>query len=167
MTRSRPADAALARLRSEIVRDRVVLDALADLVLNAAPALVGPHPERRDVSSVGLDLHRWYTGLEALVERVERAFATLPTAAERWHQELLEGACLDIAGVRPAPLPAEALTDLLDVLRFRHFLRHAYIVELDPRRLSEVIASLARARRLVARSLDAFDAFLARASTPA
>lgn len=160
MTSADRAEVALARLSSELNRDRAAMDSLAKIISDSAVALTREPVDRRDLSTLGLDVHRWYTGLEALLERVDRTFGSLPSSTERWHQELLEGACLDIPGVRPAIVPSAALTDLMDVLRFRHFLRHAYGVELDPQRLSEVVAALIRARPRVSQQLDAFQAFL-------
>jgi len=47
--------------------------------------------------------------------------------------------------VRPALIPPEGVVDWDAVLRFRHFLRHAYVIALDPEKLQTNVARLERA----------------------
>jgi len=58
---------------------------------------------------------------------------------------LLADAALAIPGLRPALFPPDVLPDWDAALRFRHFLRHAYVVTLDPERLRANVARLAQA----------------------
>ena len=161
MKRGRLNSTGLARLRSEIARDIQALRDLANFIVQASPALAEHTPERRDLSSVALDLHRWYTALESLVERVERFFGLLPPGGDRWHQDLLEGAFLDIADVRPAVLPNSQKADLMDLLRFRHFLRHAYASVLDPGRMADLVAAFERVLAPVLAHLEGFERVVA------
>ena len=60
-----------------------------------------------------------------------------------------------IPGVRPALFPPEVLSDWDATLRFRHFLRHAYVVTLAPERLRVNVARLAQAAGATDPWLDA------------
>lgn len=151
---------ALVRLESEVQRDLESLRLLESQVLALRPAIEVEAPDRRDLSTVALDVHRWYTALESLIERVERVLGALPISSERRHRELLEGATLELQGARPALLPRELLPDLLDLLGFRHFLRHAYVVELDPERLRVVVVRFERTAPRVVESLVRFAGWL-------
>lgn len=94
-----------------------------------------------------------------MLERIERTFGTLPTGAD-WHTDLLQGATVEIPEIRPAPLPPSQLAPLRELLKFRHFLRHAYAVELDGVRLRVLADSLKGTRRPVGEALVAFGAAL-------
>jgi len=56
-----------------------------------------------------------------------------------WHHTLLVRATRPGPG-RPPAIRAETRTRLEDLLRFRHFLRHAYAVELDWGKMSPLVA---------------------------
>lgn len=130
----------LRLLAAEIRRDADVLDRVGAAIDKDAVALVD-HPDERPLAAVlAVDLHRWYTGFEAVIERVERFFDLVPSGAE-WHGELLSGALLDVPGVRPPIMNASREAGLRDLLRFRHFFRHAYVVELDSTKLVAVAGS--------------------------
>jgi hypothetical protein len=68
---------------------------------------------------------------------------------------------LDIPGVRPAVLSAQALAALLPVLGFRHFFRRAYAATFEPARLRVVAEDMVRAASLLGADLDRFDCALA------
>jgi hypothetical protein len=63
--------------------------------------------------------------------------------------------------LRPPILPGELLPDLLALLSFRHFFRHAYVVELDAERLVELLDRLHRIATTVDAALAHFDTYLA------
>ena len=50
-----------------------------------------------------------------------------------------------VPGLRPSLFPAQVEGDWDELRRFRHFLRHAYPLELDPKRLSHNVERLALA----------------------
>ena len=58
---------------------------------------------------------------------------------------LLADAAMDLRGLRPSLFPVQVEGDWDELRRFRHFLRHAYPLELDPQRLSQNVERLARA----------------------
>ena len=49
---------------------------------------------------------------------------------------LIERVTLDLKGIRPAFLPADAVRDVRELKGFRHLFRHAYDLDLDPVRVT-------------------------------
>lgn len=104
--------------------------------------------------------HHAYSALESILERTARTLeGGLPDATD-WHRELLTGAFLDLVGVRPPILSAEVSAAMHDLRGFRHFVRHAYEGNLDPRQLTALQARIREFRATLAADLDRFDAFL-------
>lgn len=104
------------------------------------PARGGP-----EAAWVALSLDHAYSGFEALLVRLERGLSLPERSGAAWHRALLLDASRPIAGLRPAVVPPAVLDDWLDVLGFRHFLRHAYRAELDAARLAVLVERLAKA----------------------
>lgn len=61
-------------------------------------------------------------------------------------------------------LPEAELNRLMALLSFRHFFRHASVVDLDPARLRENGQLLLHAEPAIGLALDAFDRFLDQAA---
>lgn len=108
-------------------------------------------------------LHAWFTALESALERVGRTLDRTVPAGPRSHVTLLAQCAVEVPGVRPALYAAEHLRDLEELLKFRHFFRHAYDVQLDPVLLEAEARRVARLHPQLSASLDAFDQFLAKA----
>ncbi len=94
---------------------------------------------------VALSLDHAYQAFETMLIRAERALGLAPRSGGEWHRAALADAALELPGVRPAIVPLEVERDWDEVRRFRHFLRHAYTVELDAVRLVKVVDHLERA----------------------
>jgi hypothetical protein len=77
--------------------------------------------------------------------RIERALGLAERAGGTWYTALLGDAALVIPGLRPALFPPATLADWDAVLRFRHFLRHAYVVDLDAEKLAQNVGRLEKA----------------------
>jgi hypothetical protein len=145
----------LVRLAGELEADIVVLSRLAGQCLGARGELERGQRDRGLLAAVAVDLHRYYTGVENALERIERTLAAPPPYGPTWHRDLLWGATRPLGDARPAVLDAATATALDPVLAFRHFFRHAYAVELDPLRLANVVGSLCTAHPLVERDMRA------------
>jgi hypothetical protein len=148
----------LARLAAEILADAEVLDGVVQAVVGARPRLRAP--DRAVLAMVAVDLHRWFTAVENVVERAERLVGALPAAGPSWHKDLLQGATLELPQVRPAILPARLLGDLEALLAFRHSFRHAYAVEFDAARLDDLAGRLERAHAPLAADHRGFATWL-------
>lgn len=74
----------------------------------------------------------------------------------RYHAELLKRMIVTIRGVRPAFLSEESFR-LLDNLRaFRHLLRHAYMYDLDEKKVRLVLGDARRLGKIYKRDVKAF-----------
>lgn len=140
---------------------RMDLDAAARgrLVEEIARYAAEEDPDRPVLALVAVDLDRFYTSLEATFEAVARwVDGDLPTGGG-WHQELLErmGQPRD---ARPAVLTQNTTGYLLPLMRFRHFLRHAYAVDFDWLKLRPLARSLGTANNLLAADLAKFRRFV-------
>ena len=97
---------------------------------------------------MALALDHAYQAFETLLVRLEEALGLPRRAGANWYSQLLDDAQLDLAGVRPPLLTPEAMRSWRELLKFRHFLRHAYRVDLDP-------AAVAENRRHLESAVDA------------
>jgi len=84
-----------------------------------------------------MSLHHAYQVFESLLERMARALGMALPSGERSHQDLLDEACADLPGLRPALVPEAARHAWQELLRFRRFFRHAYHADLNPVELSK------------------------------
>ena len=162
------AAAALARLRAEIRDDRAAMTRRRDDLEEADRRLETSPRDPAAIALAAWALHGWYTALESLLERVARQLDAAVPTGDRWHRELLVQATVEVPGVRPAVLPAETRSALVELLGLRHFLRHAYGADLDPARLAAQAARLRAISADIDAALERFDAFLAsaQAATP-
>jgi hypothetical protein len=159
------ARATLARLRAEIGVDRT---ALAARQAEAAEVLAGwgrEPPDKAQLALAAVALHGWYTGLETVCERVARDIDGDVPRGDSSHRTLLSQAMTELDGLRPAVIPRELEPDLLELLAFRHFFRHAYAVDVDPDKVQPHLRRLGRLATEVDSALEDFDRFLAAAAS--
>lgn len=154
---ARHSVAVLTRLRQELSEDREAMSVRLAELHEAGSRL----DERPWASHAAVALHGWYTALESALERVVRTLDGDVPRGERWHRDLLSQVTVEVQGVRPAVLPRALLPELLELLGFRHFFRHAYCVAFEPDKLGAELERLRRIGPEVDRALDALDAYLA------
>lgn len=146
----------VARLLRESAQDLDAMDAraeeLAGLSKELSPAVA---PDRRSVLAVAVNLHGYYTAMETLFERVARLLDDRLPAGATWHSELLEQMQAEVPGLRPLVLPQEAVADVHDLRRFRHFFRNAYTMAFDPPVLLEHARRVQRVHPILRRSITA------------
>ncbi len=152
--------AELARLRREIGEDHKAWRARAAELREAAGHLVRDGVERPWLAFAAVALHGWYTALESILERVARVLDQEVPQGVSSHRDLLSQAMCELPGVRPAVLPSPLQVDLLALLAFRHFFRHAYAVDLDAEKLRREVERAARIEHDVDLALATFDAAL-------
>ena len=107
-------------------------------------------------------LHHYYCAVESCLERIVRTFEGMVSEGPDWHRELLHVATLEIPQVRPPVLRADTEAALSHLLRFRHFLRHAYSAKLQMDRMRELAELLVHASVEVDRDLTDFRDYLLR-----
>ncbi len=126
-----PADARAAVAVAECRRDWATLKTHLSRA-RAADPFQGEAPS----ALVALSLDHAYQAFESILVRLERAAGLPERTGANWHTSILADAAMAISGLRPPIFPAEVHEDWDALLRFRHFLRHAYVVNLDPGRLA-------------------------------
>ena len=153
------SDVDLPRLLRSLL-EKLALDRAAGVRrLGEIEAVVGTAapqgPSIEGVALVALALDRYYCSLESSFEAILRVFdADVPSGPD-WHRLVLARVAQP-APTRPAVLRAETAACLTELLRFRHFLRHGYAVELDWARLEPLAAAHARVHARVVADLAAF-----------
>ena len=151
-----PVREALEDLLQRIDLDRAARQRLVDEVRTYFP---DDEPDRPVVALMAVDLDRYYTCLEATLETVIRVLdGVVPSGAE-WHRALLDVASQP-GDSRPALVSPETMQALLQLLRFRHFMRHAYAVDLDWAKLRPLATQLPVLNSLVSNDLKALRSFL-------
>lgn len=160
---ARATAASLARLLAEIRADRKGLAARLKDAGEAQRRLSGDPNDPGAQAMAGVALHAWYTGFEAILERVARELDGSVPSGDRWHRDLLYQGSAEVPGVRQAVFDPADVHELTQLLAFRHFFRHAYAVEFDPARLRTELTRLGSLGPRVELTLDHFEAFLSSA----
>jgi len=136
-----PAEIAVVtrlRLAAELDQDREGLRSLASAIERLQHRTDDPDREWLRVRALSFELERWYTAMEATLERVLRALDGGVPAGPSWHDDLLRSAAVPIEGLRPAVISPEAVDALREVCRLRHFAHNGYDREPDPARVDEL-----------------------------
>jgi uncharacterized protein YutE (UPF0331/DUF86 family) len=108
------------------------------------------------LESLAYQLHNLYCAFEDLFKIVAGYFENNIEDRRKYHRELLWRMTVSVEGVRPSLLSSETFV-LLDSLRaFRHFFRHAYAYELDPKKVALVLEETMRLKNLYKRDCRAF-----------
>lgn len=125
--------------------DRIALQILEDGWEQDGRAMrraVGILQERLGESTDGrwaaaaFEINRIYNILEKAFERLCESFENHLQKTGRYHDTLIERVTLDLKGIRPAFLPADAVREVRELKGFRHLFRHAYDLDLDPVRVT-------------------------------
>lgn len=135
-----PVDVRMAKVLDEIRRDWDAVEAHLRRAQSVDPATGDP-----EAALVALSLDHAYQAFETLMVRLERALGLSERSGPSWHIQLLADAGRPLPRVRPPVYPDDVSGDWEGLLRFRHFLRHAYTVELAADRLRRNRAHLATA----------------------
>jgi hypothetical protein len=132
-----PTQVRLSALRADVERDWQQVQRHLQTCIAANPC-----QGAAEAALVALALDHAYQAFEQILVRVEQALRLPERRGPIWHRRLLADAAEPLLEVRPAIIPKAVERDWEELLGFRHFLRHAYAVELDPERLSDNVAHL-------------------------
>lgn len=154
-----PAEVAHAlrlRLAGELRVDLAAIERRAEavlrvLVLDDASEATGAPPIR--TLALAFELERFYTAVEATLERLLDGIDGGSPRGSHWHAELLRASSVPLAGLRPELISATAAATLRDLLGFRHFSRHAYDSEPNAKRIDELAAMVASVAPDLSRTL--------------
>ena len=112
------------RTAAELERELETIDVLV-AELDEAREMLKPGADRIACGYAALLIHRLYTAIESVLERICRTVeGSVPGGADS-HVSLLRDATLELPGVRPAILRATLFASLFKLLRLRQFVRHA------------------------------------------
>ncbi|MBM3293630.1 MAG: hypothetical protein FJY82_03810 [Candidatus Aminicenantes bacterium] len=112
--------------------------------------------DRVVLESLAYQLHNLYCAFEDVFKIVAGYFEINIEDKRKYHRGLLWRMTVSVEGVRPSLLSSEAFA-LLDSLRaFRHFFRHAYTYELDPKKVALVLEEAKKIRKLYRREYRNF-----------
>jgi len=153
-----PAEvAAVARLRlaAELDQDREGLRSLASAILRLQHRTDDSDREWLRVRALSFEIERWYTAMEATLERVLRALDGAVPAGPSWHGELLRSAAVPVEGLRPAVISPEAVDALRAIRRVPATGEVVRLAGCDPLNLTGVLSPGSR----VAASLGTTVAF--------
>lgn len=138
----------LEKLRTERARFREVMDGVD----------VEEGPEDWQIEeTVANRLHNFYMGSEQIFRRIAKLIDGGVPSGERWHKDLL-GQMKASRGARPPVIDKEIHSDLLDFLRFRHFYREGYLVDVEWNEMSGLVEDY---EEVFAAAVDAIEQFLA------
>lgn len=157
MPREPAALTRLARLRADLVPDRDALEARAKEARTLLEmSRSGGAMPRAELVLLAVNLHGYYTALETALERIGRLFDEDVPLGPSWHQELVEQMRVAVPGLRPPVLAGELLPDLHELRRFHHFFRNAYVLDLDPAKVTGHAERLDALHPRITECLDEF-----------
>jgi hypothetical protein len=149
----------LITLRQELADDCRLLRETAE---KCAAHLRDIHSGRLEAAA--FELARSYNIIEQAGLRVAREFENQIEKDGGWHEGLLRRLTLEIPGIRPPFFPAALRPALDELRRFRHFVHHAYDVELREDRIQELAATVQSLGRAMGETCEDFVRQVARAN---
>jgi hypothetical protein len=115
---------------------------------------------------VAYQIHNLYCAAEDLLTLIAKAFENRIGSGGEWHRTLLLRMSEPVPGMRPALLTDE-LFDVMNRLRgFRHFVRHAYVTEIDPAQLQANLNLALQLATTLPPAVNGFTAQLDSSETP-
>jgi hypothetical protein len=146
------------RLLAELEGDRASLGRLASSITE----LLAQSPDAGTMRALALafQLERFYTAVEGVLGRVLRTLDGDVPSGRDWHSDLLRAASVPVEGLRPAVIPLQIVSDLRDLLGFRHYARHGYDTPPETKRVEDLATVALRAHAVLDPALAAFAAGL-------
>lgn len=92
-------------------------------------------------SGTAFAIHNVYNGIEQILEDIARDLDGGIPKSSNWHSDLLDQLGSETP-LRPSVIPEGILEPLRDLMRFRHFFRHSYGVDLRESEIDEKYVSL-------------------------
>lgn len=138
----------IRELHEDLMRDWAAVKSHRDGALSEDPRIA-----RTSQAFVAVSLDHAYQAFETILVRIERSLGLPERSGREWHRELLADAAKLLPGRRLPIYPESAQSAWVQLLKFRHFFRHAYTVQLDPALQLENAARLGEA-------VDATEPFL-------
>lgn len=151
------AQVRVRRLLRDLAEDRRAMATHASEIERLLPR----SGDSGEAAQLAVALHHYYTAFEGALQRLLLHFDGELPAGPDWHRGLLREAARSIEEVRPSLISPIVAQEYAELLRFRHFFRHAYAVTLDWQRLGALGRDVASTHGMATADLDAIARLLA------
>ena len=129
-------------LRGEIAIQLELMDQTVSEIEAIQTDYGSRQPSRREVAAVAAFLSDFYNGIENVLKRISRCYEICLPTGEDWHTELFNRFCEPPFQNLPIVFDREQMSTMAVFRRFRHVIRHGYVMLLDWDRISCELGSL-------------------------
>lgn len=154
----------IARYRLLAGRIRTELVGLGKVVEQAQGAIARAEQQPDNaayfIAAAAFELHSLYAGIERVFELIASDVDNNRPQGSNWHRDLLAQMTLTVPKIRPAVIRTQTQIGLLDLLEFRHVVRHMYTFNLRRDRVIELVADAQPMFELLRSDLTTFARFL-------
>jgi len=144
-------------LKAHIRRD---MQAIQQIYSELAQHAIASETKQDTLIVIAYYLHNLYNAFENIFKNIATTFENSVDSSAGWHSQLLDQMALDLLPLRPAVVDPTAMPALDELRRFRHVFRHAYLIQLDTRRLKLVWESALNLQAWYVPQLENFIQFL-------
>lgn len=109
-----------------------------------------------------LKTQQFFTAIEDLLKQIAKAFENHIEDLSQYHRGLLMRLNTEVPGIRPRVLSDQSFRFLDQVRAFRHFIRHGYGCELDPKQLEHMLSLVSAEYSTTLDDFRAFRAYVAK-----
>jgi uncharacterized protein YutE (UPF0331/DUF86 family) len=89
-----------------------------------------------EVAGVATLIHNFYNGIENIIKQVFQAKSLKIPTGQSWHQNLL------LTAIKEKIISQKLADELKEYLAFRHFVIHAYALDLQPKKIEPLATNI-------------------------